>query len=338
MGGYSGSYDYDDDDYTTSKSVNDYNDDHNRVYEEKIEALPPPKEKVLITKSKFPVVIAVDVTGSMREYPKMIFEKLCMLYNEVLYFLPKKLKKEFEISFAAIGDAYCDEHPIQITDFAKEGDLDKNINSLYPEGGGGGQTMETYELIAYYYNTRCKMPNIAKGIKPILIFIGDEGYYPKINRGFIERYIGDPPETDLISKEIFKELKEKFDVYILRIKYQYTDDEVKINNKWIDALGNEKVIILKDPRRVVDTILGLIAANVNKFDDFTKRIEIRQTPEQVNAVYSALDGLKTNDKIYVYDSNKCPICKTELKDKEDFCPYCGSKIVKIKNNMEVFYK
>ncbi|MHA1148854.1 MAG: hypothetical protein ACTSR8_11510 [Promethearchaeota archaeon] len=336
MGGYGSDYSYDTDDRVVKKSASSYNLDHEREYKETKVALPPPVDKVLLTKAKFPLVVAVDVTGSMRTLPALFFEKLCILYNEVLFFLPEELKDSFEISFAAIGDAYTDQAPIQITDFAKGFELDKNIKTLYPEGGGGGQARETYELIAYYYLKRCEIPEALKTVRPMLIIIGDEGYYSKVNRSHIKTYIGDPPRTDLISYEVFEELRKKFDVYILRIEYSNSDEEKAINQLWVETLGKERVIMMRDPRRVVDTILGLIAANVDTFDQFKERIEIRQTPEQVKEVYSTLNGLKMQNKAYIYKIKAldCPVCGEKLTNAPDYnkpikCPTCNVVLVRI---------
>ena len=224
LGGYGGSYDYSTDEEVVKKSAKSYNITHKRDYKpHKVETrvkLPPPVDKVLLTKAEFPIVIAVDVTGSMRTLPQLIFEKLCILYNEALFFIPEELKETFEISFTAVGDAYTDGYPLQITDFGKGFELDKNIKSLYPEGGGGGQARETYELTAYYFANRCEMPSALKTPKPLFIYIGDEGFYSKVNRAQIKNLIGKPPKTDLISREVFEDLKKKFDVYILRIEYE----------------------------------------------------------------------------------------------------------------------
>lgn len=340
MGGYGSSYSYSTDDQVVKKSAKSYNIDHKRDYEvkkvEERKKLPPPKDKVLLTKAEFPIVIAVDVTGSMRTLPQLIFDKLCILYNEALFFIPDELRDSFEISFTAVGDAYTDGWPLQVTDFGKGFELDRNIKSLYPEGGGGGQARETYELTAYYYLKHCEMPNALKRPRPMFIYIGDEGFYSKVNRSQIISQIGDNPKTDLISTEVFDELKKKFDVYILRIKYQNSDDEKEIHKMWQDVLGRERVIMLRTPQRVVDTILGLIAANVDRFDGFKERIEVRQTPEQVDQVYNTLHGLKVENKSYVYNFQvlECPVCGGKLDNVPDFnspekCPFCGSYLVRI---------
>lgn len=338
MGGYGDSYSYDTDDSVVKKSAKSYNVDHGRQYKmkERKAVLPPPKGKELITKAEFPLVVAVDVTGSMKTLPKLIFEKLCILYNEALFFLPDELKETFEISFSAVGDAYTDGSPLQVTDFGKGFELDKNIKSLYPEGGGGGQARETYELTAYYYLKHCHLPEAIKRPRPMFVFIGDEGYYSKVNRSQIEQLIGNPPKTDLISKDMFEKLKKKFDVYILRVRYGNEADEEEIHKMWIDALGKERVIRLVEPQRVVDTILGLVAATVDKFNGFKERIELRQTPEQVKEVYSTLDKLHMENTTYVYNFQvlKCPQCEGKLEKAPEFnkpvkCPYCSVLLVRI---------
>ncbi|MHA2295367.1 MAG: hypothetical protein ACXAEU_08495 [Candidatus Hodarchaeales archaeon] len=336
MGGYGSSYSYDTDDSVTKKSAASYNIDIGRTYEAKT-AIPPPTGKVLITEARFPLVVAVDVTGSMSTLPSIIFEKLCILYNEAQFFLPNHLKEDFEISFAAIGDAYTDSSPIQVTDFGEGYELDSNIKSLHPEGGGGGQARESYELIAYFYAKHCEMPgNRREDPKPMLIIIGDEGYYSKINRQHVKILIGDDEPTDIITKKVFEELKVKFDVYILRVQYFDNKKERQIHEAWQKVLEPEKVILMKEPRRVVDTILGLIAAHVDQFNDFRERIEIRQTPEQVKQVYQSLHGVKEENRKYVFEFQKliCPHCGGALKKAPDYnkptpCDHCEVLLVRI---------
>lgn len=339
MGGFGSDYSYSADEAVTRKSAAAYNIDSKRSYQAPVEEkarLPPPKDKVLLTKAKFPVAIGVDVTGSMSKWPKIIFEKLCILYNETRFFLPTDLKDAFEISFVAIGDAYSDRYPLQVTDFTKEAELDENLTSLYPEGCGGGGARETYELAAYYYATRCEMPKALPTPRPVFIFIGDEGFYSKVNRGHIKALMGDPPKTDLISAEVFEQLKKKFETYILRVEYYDSVKDEDIQKEWAGVLGDHRVIFLAHPRRVVDVILGILAAHVDMFATFQERIEIRQTPEQVKQVYGTLDGLRVDDRAYLLprDKLKCPKCGTDVPtpptpDQPRECSQCGLELVKI---------
>lgn len=64
-----------------------------------------------------------------------------------------------------------------------------------------------------------------------------------------------------------------------------------VHKAWQELLGNKNVILVKDPLRLVDTILGLLAFHVNEIVLFKERFELRQTPEQVKEVYSTLKGM-----------------------------------------------
>lgn len=299
MGGYGGSYSFSTSNNTLRKSAVSYNASMGRSYVrdaewESREKLPPPKNKELHTDAKLPIVIAVDVTGSMRHWPGTIFEKLCVLYNEALVAMPEEYKESFEISFVAVGDAYTDFYPIQVTDFDKEVALDENIKKLFPEGNGGGQTRETYELVAYYYARHCEMPNAEPRAKPLFFYICDEGYYSNVKKDHVEKYFGDEIEEDIPSEDVFDELMEKFRVYALRIAYSRNarqvaeHDEARISKDWKNMIGPENVILMDHPERVVDVILGLIAGHLGEVNAFAERIELRQTPEQVRQVYDTL--------------------------------------------------
>ena len=100
-----------------------------------------PQGKVISTQSANPIVVAVDVTGSMSSWPYEIFDRLPLLYQTLSQYRP-----DVEISFVAIGDATCDQYPLQVCDFARGIALEDQLKGLYGEGGGGGSVKESYEL------------------------------------------------------------------------------------------------------------------------------------------------------------------------------------------------
>lgn len=240
----------------------------------------------LATESDSPLVLAVDVTGSMAEWPRLIFEKLPLLYTEVQRYLPNA-----EISFAAIGDATCDRVPLQAGDFNKGKELDAIVSSLYPEGGGGGGARESYELMAYYYLNNAEIP---KAKKPIFIFAGDEGFYDSIDSGLVKTYIGNDVAGSLSSMDVMAQLCKKYDTYILRKQYE-SSHESYINEQWKNALGSQKVMKLDDPKRIVDCIIGIVASTAGSFDDYKNRLTKRQTMAQVKDVMKTLAKLKDGD-------------------------------------------
>ena len=120
-----------------------------------------------------PIIVAFDVTGSMGHIPhKMVTELLPKLMNQ----LKEIGVPDPELLFMGIGDHLYDRAPIQITQF--ESDTEKicsSLQSLYLEGGGGGNRVESYLLawIAAGYHTETdSWYNRHK--KGFLFTIGDE--------------------------------------------------------------------------------------------------------------------------------------------------------------------
>ncbi|MFQ6010288.1 MAG: hypothetical protein ACE5J7_04180 [Candidatus Aenigmatarchaeota archaeon] len=285
-------YDYSYSPSVTKRSAKSYRKDEGARYKGSSEGVQPPKKwkgkKKIKSNSPTPLVVAVDVTGSMGEWPEIIFEKLSVLYNEAKLHMP-----DIEISFAAVGDAYCDRQPIQICKFGKGKELDEMINKIYAEGGGGGQHYETYELVAYYYLKHC---NIPKAKKPMFVFCGDEAFYDKVDAGHIRDLIGDNVKNDRESMKVMKDLCKKFDTYNLRIEYDNGRLEDEIHELWQNALGKQHVTKMEDPRRIVDCIIGMTAMAAGDWDKFEERITHRQTKKQVKQVMDTLKDLHPGKK------------------------------------------
>jgi hypothetical protein len=243
----------------------------------------------LHTDSKAPLVIACDVTGSMGESPATIFSKCPYLDLEGKEYLGDDLA----ISFAAVGDAYSDNYPLQVRPFAKGLELKNRLEELIIEGGGGGQGMETYELAALYYATRVTMP---KALNPIFIFIGDEGLYDFVDKNQAQRWTRNTLEKRMSYKDVLQALKQKFAVYCIRQPYSKTgtdtmsDADRRIHNQWASALGEDHMAFLPDAARIVDVIFGILARESGKISYFKDEITQRQTPQQVK---TAFKGLKT---------------------------------------------
>ena len=226
------------------------------------------------TDSKSPLVVAVDVTGSMSDWRDIIFEKLPLLYGEAKRYLP-----DTEISFAAIGDVFVDTYPIQVADFYKGKSLDDKIRSfVHCDGGGNGG--ESYDLMASFYLSKCDIPNAKK---PIFVFTGDDDIFANTSDDRMRKYLGGNSEG-INGVDAVRQLTKKFDTYLLT-KNGYTTDN------WESALGKEKILSLDDPGRVVDTLIGIVAGATGNFDDFTKRLGTRQTKAQAQTVMKTLHSI-----------------------------------------------
>jgi hypothetical protein len=242
----------------------------------------------LTTNVKTPLVVVVDGTGSMGKFPNVIFTKLPLLDDGMTDYLD-----DCEISYAMIGDAGSDRYPLQVQPFGKGKQMVESLNKLIIEGNGGGNQEESYDLAALYYARNVEMP---KAVKPILIFVCDEGIYANTSKDWAERFAKVTLEKQISRKKLFEELQTKYSVYVIRKHYgsngvsgdKLVGNNLRIHKQWEKIVGADRMAILNDPKRVVDVILGLLAHETDKVDFFKKELEWRQTPEQVKTVYKSM--------------------------------------------------
>lgn len=242
----------------------------------------------LKTDALYPIIIGIDTTGSMEEWPKIFFDKLPLLYKEAVKYFP-----ECEISFQAINDFHADGEDValQPAPFGKGPQLDELIGQLYPYGGGGGQVKESYEIFAAY-NSFLQAPRAI--IKPIAIILGDEAPFSEVPAAVCAHY-GLSRGEAIASQIVFEKLHQVCDVFLIRKPYYSTQKEDKpIVNTWknMALVPPERIMTIKDPRRVVDVILGVLGILTGKVELFEQELVERQNPSQVKAVLTSLHNLK----------------------------------------------
>lgn len=239
--------------------------------------------KDVSTNSTAPVIIAVDQTGSMGDWPATMFSKLPYLDKEGQEYLGEDL----EFCFMAFGDAYNNEnYPLQVRPFAKGLELEKTLKELVIERGGGGQMSETSELAAFFALKCVSMP---KAVKPIFIIITDEKCYNTIDPKYAEAYCGIKLEKTLTTKAVFEKLKEKYSVYLIRKPYspsntnRMSSDDIEITDHWKELVGADHIAELPSADRVVDVIFGIFAKETNRIAYFEHELEDRQLPDKDGA-------------------------------------------------------
>ncbi|MEI6731086.1 MAG: hypothetical protein WCK90_00245 [archaeon] len=242
-----------------------------------------PRGKTISSDSENPIIVAVDVTGSMAAWPREIFDRLPLLYQTLAKYRPNA-----EFCFAAIGDASGDRFPLQVNDFAKGLDLEAKVKALGCEGRGGGGISESYELFGYFMNKHCNTP---KATSPFLIMMGDEKFYDRVNPGQVKHYIGDKLEEEVKSATVWKELMQKFNVYFLQKPYGSDYDEGttrEVKENWEGALGRQRVIDIPNMERAVDVAMGLIAKSWGEYDDFGKSVKARHSGKTLAGIDKSL--------------------------------------------------
>lgn len=249
-----------------------------------------PQGKVIETHSANPIVVAVDVTGSMAHWPFEIFDRLPLLYQTLSQYRP-----DVELCFAAIGDAHSDRFPLQVGRFARGLALEDQLGALYGEGGGGGGARESYELFAAFLLERARAP---EAVRPLLIVFGDEGFYPEVDPRQATYHFGAGPAGEgarrraLDSAQVWRAVAEAWNVFHLRKPYGEAGGRAdrQIQAQWEDVLGPERIIALDSAERAVDVALGLIARLWGHYEDFESNMGARQDAAKVRAVGQRLRG------------------------------------------------
>ena len=174
-----------------------------------------------------------------------------MFYGEIEQ---KGYLKDFDICVCAVGDASCDDYPIQIGTPAKGLEIDSWMEKLVLERGGGGQEKESYELMAHYLLNNTEFE---KDAKPIVFFIADEKPYDKVKKNEANE-IGLPIEEEY---DPWPELNKKFNnnVFVMLNKYCGNKFKDAITNKWKEILPPEHTVRIPEEKAIVDLMLGVKA-------------------------------------------------------------------------------
>jgi hypothetical protein len=271
-----------------------------------------PNEKIIdpskriSSESTNPLIVAVDVTGSMASWPAEIFDRLPLLFNTL-----SQYREDLEICFVAIGDARCDRWPLQVTTFASGFDLEQQLGSLFGVGGGG-DAPESYGLFAHWVNTHVEVPNAQD--PPFLIVYGDITMHEKIRRADISQVLGDKVRSDVDAIKAWQQLSSTWNAWFLRRPGGRQGDSV--DKQWARAIGAQKIFHIEDEQRAVDYAMGLIARAWGRFTDFQDNMRARQPEEKVKQLSAPIEL-------------KCPRCGGPVPVGASgmfACPYCGTTL------------
>ena len=255
-----------------------------------------PNKRKVSSGAESPIVLALDVTGSNIEFARIVYDKAPMFYGQIEQ---TGYLKDFDVCFAAVGDAYSDSAPLQVCDFQKGIALDDWLKKLYLEGNGGGQQTESYELAAYYFGKHCSMPNAKT---PYMFFIADEAPYPQAEKEIIRKVAGTSERGDIDSNKVFSDLFTKFNgnVYVIQNGYggrAWGSDSDRIRREWLSYIGSDhdkNIIRVYEEKSVVDVMLGVIAitSGARTLEGYLADMHGRsQTKTRSNHVEKSIGGL-----------------------------------------------
>lgn len=204
-----------------------------------------------------PVILALDVTGSMGSAAAEVAKKL----NEIMTSLYSRVK-DVEFLIMAIGDLTYDDAPIQASQFESDIRIAEQLDKVFFEGGGGGNKFESYTAAWYFGLHHTDLDCWKRGKKGIIITLGDEPLNPYLPKWETRKVLGiDGLQGDIETKDLYREVIEKFDVYHLAVDDRHSSynwHKKDIEETWGKYLDKEhfKVVTLNDLAQTISEIVS----------------------------------------------------------------------------------
>lgn len=212
-----------------------------------------------------PIIVGLDVTGSMGPVVDAMHRGLGTLFEEIIKRDPVS---DPHVLAMAIGDMDYDRSPVQATQFeADPVTIGKQTEELHVERGGGGNDHESYLGPLYFALMRTKCDAFAEGRKGYIFTMGDEGPQELLTKLQIERWFGDQPREDLTAEQLLTALQPNWHVFHIIVKegsfqsagfgagHERTRD--RANMRWRELYG-QRVIELSDHRKAAEVIISTI--------------------------------------------------------------------------------
>jgi hypothetical protein len=199
-----------------------------------------------------PVILALDVTGSMgraaMEVAKQINVVMTKLYENVT---------DVEFLVMGIGDLAYDRAPIQASQFESDIRIAEQLDKIYFEGGGGGNSYESYTAAWYFGLNHTKLDCWKRGQKGVIITMGDEPMNPYLPKKALSAVTGDDLQSDVETAQLYADASEKFDIYHLYVKHgygHYQEDVHKTFGQFLD----EKHLKDTSVDKIADDIIEIV--------------------------------------------------------------------------------
>lgn len=212
-----------------------------------------------------PVILALDVTGSMGSAAAEVAKKL----NVIMENLYKKIT-DVEFLSAAIGDFSYDRSPFQAGQFESDIRVAEQVDKIYFEGGGGGNYWESYTAAWYFGLHHTKLDCWNRGKKGIIITLGDEPLNPYLPGIMVEKVFGTNKQSeieDIDTKELYEAVSKKYHIYHIAVDdvaTSYKSYKEDVDLTWKKMIGdNYKVANLNN---LANTISNIIIEATTKED------------------------------------------------------------------------
>lgn len=233
-----------------------------------------------------PIIVGLDVTGSMGSVLHQMATK--GLNTLVTNIHEKKPVTHPHVMCMGIGDAETDQAPLQVTQFEADLRIAEQLEKIWAEGNGGGNSYEGYTLAWYFAAFHTAHDSIEKRNKKGYLFtVGDENPTPTLRRDDLERILGYRPEKDFSPKELLKAASKKYEVFHLMVAEgsHFRSDGKTVTENWKGMLG-QRAILLEDHKKMGEVIISTIEVHEGK--DAHDVAKEWNNPEIAKVISSAL--------------------------------------------------
>jgi len=232
-----------------------------------------------------PIIIGVDVTRSMG----VLAEQLVVrgLNETFAALLDRKPVSDPHVMAMAIGDAYCDRAPLQVTRFEADLRIAEQLGQLWLEGGGGGNHGESYSLAHVFAGMRTSHDaRERRGRKGFLFTLGDEPVLDGVEVDQLARVLAIGARRGVSSREAVRLASLNYELFHIIVDGSYAAHNMaRVRQSW-EAILPERVIHLPDPARLADAIVDTIE-RVSGSASRTRPGRFAPLPQPVGAFASA---------------------------------------------------
>lgn len=217
-----------------------------------------------------PVILALDVTGSMGSAAVEVAKKL----NNVMTTLYEQTK-DVEFLIMGIGDLAYDRAPIQASQFESDIRIAEQLDQVFFEGGGGGNGFESYTAAWYFGLNNTRLDCHTRGKKALIITMGDEPLNPYLPRKPLEAVLGTNLETDIETGGLYKQVTEKFEVFHLAVidprscGAQYEEQIMSTFGEYLDKNHLKKVNLDNITPTIIDIVTEFASTKPNSGETVT---------------------------------------------------------------------
>ena len=205
-----------------------------------------------------PVILALDVTGSMGSAAMEVAAKLNEVMTELL-----GTDMDVEFMIMGIGDLAYDRAPIQISQFESDIRIAEQLDKIYFEGGGGGNMFESYTAAWYMALHHTRLDCWKRGQKGLIITMGDEPMNPYLPARPLAQAVGDPLQGDVETGKLLKEIRGKYDLYHIFVRHGSNFYETRAAKSWRKYL-DKKHFQCCDVKGIGQMLTGIITAEAEK--------------------------------------------------------------------------